>query len=223
MSYDQVINNLSLYYSDTTITSGITLSHWNRVLYDVDASAGNIVITLPPQPSATNLMERGSLFFRRLDASTNTVTVVANLQGNITNVPLYPETGDVHWFMGVSDTQLFDDTFHFILSSKTDSSLVSVVTTSSNYTANPYDHLINVDASGGSVTITVPLAINQSKYVSWKTFSVIKTDTTSNPVIIQTTFPDTFSNGATSIQTKVPFHRIDLTALPGSVDVYVIS
>lgn len=222
MAYDQVINNLSLNYQTASIVANTTLTAWNRNLYDVDASAGNITVTLPPLPSPTNTMERGSLFFRRLDGSLNTVTIVATLQGVTTNITLRNDNSQIHWFLGVADDGLYDDTFYIILTSNVDGTLIDTLSTNANYSINPFDRTISVDASAGDVTVTLPLAITVSSYTKWKKFTVRKTDTTYNRVIINTTFPDTFVDGSTSMNTRVPWHAIDFIGVPGSQDLYIV-
>lgn len=109
MAYLSVVNNLSMYYSLSPITSDTVLDKWNRTFYDIDARAGDILITLPPIPTPANLLDSGSLMFRRIDTSGNTVQLRYTLD-NITYY-LYNVEADVtytHWIMSVNDPT-FDD------------------------------------------------------------------------------------------------------------------
>lgn len=69
-----------------------------------------------------------------------------------------------------------------------------VVAKTAAYTVNSEDHWIRVDTSGGAVTITIPLAIDNPH----RKIGVIKTTSDANAVTIARTSTDTF-NGATSL------------------------
>ena len=109
MTYLSVVNNLSMYYALNPILSDITLDQWNRTFYDIDASAGNIVVTLPPVPSPSNLLQSGSLMFRRTDGSSNSVQLRYTFDG--ATYYQYNIEADVtytHWVMSINDPT-FDD------------------------------------------------------------------------------------------------------------------
>lgn len=88
MTSTSIIDNNSWNFLGTIFASR-TFSRWNRDLWLVDATAGNIVITLPAAPDVnTNKIDSGSFAFRRIDSSSNTVTFIAGApSGNITFKP----------------------------------------------------------------------------------------------------------------------------------------
>jgi hypothetical protein len=86
------------------ILSDTTLTQWNRTYYDIFASTGNITITLPAVPDIFNDSESGLLCFIRADSDiSNTVTIVANIDGLPKNIPIYPNPNAVHRFRTIYD------------------------------------------------------------------------------------------------------------------------
>ena len=69
----------------------------------------------------------------------------------------------------------------------------SVTTKTGNYTATTSDEVILVNASGGSVTITLPTAVGNTNL-----YTIKKTDSSSNSVIIATTSSQTIDGGTTA-------------------------
>lgn len=81
-----------------------TLAQWNRTYYDIFTTTGNITITLPAVPDIFNDVESGLLCFRRVDSNmTNTVTIVADIGGFPTDIPIYPNPNAMHKFRSVYD------------------------------------------------------------------------------------------------------------------------
>ena len=98
-----IAENDSWNYGDT-ISNNITLTQWNRTYHPINALNNNITITLPPTPDPSNSVESGLLCFVRSDFSmTNTVTIVANIGGFPTNIPIYPNSNAVHRFRTMYD------------------------------------------------------------------------------------------------------------------------
>ncbi len=77
---------------------------------------------------------------------------------------------------------------------------VQVVSKSADYTASAGDYVILVDASGGSVTITLPAASG----VSGRVYYIKKTDSSGNSVIIDGNAAETI-DGATTISTTTQY------------------
>jgi hypothetical protein len=96
-----VETNLSMYYSGV-LTSGVVLEFWNRRFYDVDCSSGNISITLPPLPSATTTNTSGSIMIRRVDSSSNTLTIKWNVNSMNHSLNI-GDTVNTYWFMALND------------------------------------------------------------------------------------------------------------------------
>lgn len=100
-----IAENDSWNYGDI-ISNNITLTQWNRTYYPINALNNNITITLPPTPDPSNPVESGLLCFTRNDYNmTNTVTIVANIGGFPTNIPIYPNSNAIHKFRTVYDPQ----------------------------------------------------------------------------------------------------------------------
>jgi len=70
------------------------------------------------------------------------------------------------------------------------------VAKTSNYTATEYDHWIDVDATSGAVTITLP-AVATAR--NGKEYIIRKTDTTVNPVIIDGNSSETIESDTTQV------------------------
>lgn len=120
MSYDPIVNNLSLDYQEDLILADTTLTSWKRQLFDCSSASvtAGITVTLPPMPTTLNRVERGSLFFRRIDAfGDRPLYISAVMNGTQVNVPLDCTPNTVHWFCAVADTALFNNTFYFKLCS----------------------------------------------------------------------------------------------------------
>lgn len=67
-------------------------------------------------PSSVNVIERGSLFFRRIDSNgDNWVYISAIINGTQQNIPLDCNPNTVHWFCAVADPTLANNTFYFRL------------------------------------------------------------------------------------------------------------
>lgn len=116
MSYNPITENLSFNYQDAAILSDFTVSAWNKQLYDVIATDGNITITLPGNPIGNNIIEPGSIFFRRLDTvGANTVTVIAVINGTQKFINIPPGSEVVHWFVSVFDGSFGSTSFYFQL------------------------------------------------------------------------------------------------------------
>jgi hypothetical protein len=77
------------------------------------------MITLPANPDGFNVIEQGSIFFRRLDTvAARKVTVVAVINGTMRNIDLPIGTDVVHWFLSVFDGGFGSTTFYFQQSSQ---------------------------------------------------------------------------------------------------------
>jgi hypothetical protein len=172
--------------SFTTVAATATLTGIFDV-YFVDATAGNIVLTLPP---AEDLLLGRSLTFKRTDNTANTVTVL----------PDGSETIDGAASIVVTNT----DIVSVMISSLTGwrSFQASGAASSTSFTTLAADATITgafdtyfIDATLGNVTVTLPLAASLpvSRNINFK-----RTDTTFNTVTITRAGADTI-DGATSI------------------------
>lgn len=100
MGNSSIVENHSLIYSDTVITANTTLTVWNRTFYTVNATAGNITITLPNTPKSSNTVERGTLVFQRTDATANVVQISGEING-LSQLITIPTGNDSHWFTSI--------------------------------------------------------------------------------------------------------------------------
>lgn len=96
-----VETNLSMYYSGI-LTSGQVLQFWNRRFYDVDCTLSNISITLPPLPSAITTNTSGSIMIRRIDNTSNSLTIKWNVGGMNRSLNI-SDTVNTYWFMALND------------------------------------------------------------------------------------------------------------------------
>jgi hypothetical protein len=128
-------------------------------------SAASVATAATSVAAATSANTPNTLVKRDGSGNFSAGIISANLSGNVTGGTI---TGLIHT-TGLQRT----------VTSKT-----------TNYTATLNDDLIEVDASGGSVTITLPLASTANVY------TVVKTDNSANTVVIVPSFGDTISGFA---------------------------
>jgi len=144
-----------------------------------------------------------------------TVTTNANLTGPITSVgnttSVAAQTGSGTTFVmsnspalvgsptaptataGTNTTQIATTAFVTSAIAGTSSNAHTVVTKTSNYTATTADEVILVDATNGSVTITLPTAVGNVNM-----YDIKKIDTSANQVTIATTSSQTIDGGSSA-------------------------
>jgi hypothetical protein len=94
------------------------MTTWDRTLYSIAATTGNVTITLPPLPDTSNLLERGTILFRRVDSTANLAFISAIIGGVQQNIPI-PVGNDIYWFVSVlMSRDGFNDTLFSKLSAK---------------------------------------------------------------------------------------------------------
>lgn len=151
MTYNPITENLSFDYQQNLLLSDTTLTSWKRQLYDVSAASGSITITLPSNASDLNLLEVGSLFFRRLDTvEANTVTIAAVIGGTNRFIKIPINTEVVHWFCCAYDGGVGSAAFYFKLNSSdvdnqarvSKDPAVTVSTSNLNVAVNTYIGLV---------------------------------------------------------------------------------
>lgn len=100
MGYNPLVDNLGVNWEDDFIFTSKTLAVWNtRSLYSLAAPvSGSLTITLPALPDTNNLLECGSIFFRRVDANVSTVVTIQAIIGGVSKAINVPVGTDVHWF-----------------------------------------------------------------------------------------------------------------------------
>jgi hypothetical protein len=81
----------------------------------------------------------------------------------------------------------------------------SVVSTSGNYTATVNDSVIVVNASGGSVTVTLPAAAT----AKGRMYNIKKTDASANSLVIDGNASETI-DGALTLTTTTQYHSFTL-------------
>jgi len=98
-----IVNNDSMEFRGK-ITSGLTINDWKRAMYEIDGTTGGFTVTLPAFPTTTNLVESGSIYFRRVDGVwANKVYVVVNINGFPTNVEIPAYFNGYYRFYSVLD------------------------------------------------------------------------------------------------------------------------
>jgi len=81
----------------------------------------------------------------------------------------------------------------------------AVVSKTANYTITTDDHTVLCDATSGNITITLPAATS-----SQREFCIVKTDNTSNTVVVDGNSSETI-NGATTITLSSQYDAITIT------------
>lgn len=140
------------------VTSSVTLLSTDQIIL-VDATAGNIIITIPTASS-------GSFAWNiwRIDNSSNTVTLVRS--GTDTG------TGpNVLTSAGTSISVASDGTsrVHFI-SSGSVGAMTEIRTVTANATLQDSDEILQVDTTSGNITITIPAASGSER--GWNVINI---------------------------------------------------
>ena len=182
--------------------SFITVSATGTVngVYDVqfvDASAGNITLTLP---AASSLLLGRNLIFKRIDLSGNTVTVQragADTIDGLTSLTV--DNNSTVVIMNVSLTAWRS----FNLAGSVDSSTFTTVSATGSVDGS-FD-VYYVDATAGNVTITLPLG---TAIAVGRSFTFKRIDNTFNTVTVQRAGADTIDGG-----TSVPVEVTDIVGV----------
>ena len=172
-----VINTVSSDYSATI----------NDNIIQVNAIGGPISITLPTPSLVT-----GKIFYiQKIDASTNTVTVVGTINGQ-SNFIIHDQWELISIY---SDGTQYELIAHTILAN------VTITTQNSDYSVQNTDGVVRGDASSGDITLTLPSASS----VTGRIYYFIKIDSSVNTVIIAGTI-----NGASNFILTNQYQAISL-------------
>ena len=206
---------LARYGRDTIVVSGsISIARWDGNAWLCDCSSSPLDVTLPLAMD-TNL---ASELFIKTDNSSNALTIHPasgqTIQGGSSWVVNNKNESCTVFNDGTTDVKVVSS----VLSkypSISDITTVSYKFINSNYTAVSTDSFIGVDASGGGVTVTLPLASSLSSASLGKFFTIAKTDNTANAVYIQTSGSEqigTMPTLSSSILINTPYTSRDLIA-----------
>jgi hypothetical protein len=165
-----------------TITADDALTDDDNFIL-VDATGGNIVVTLP-DPTAYDKV----LYIKRIDASANTVTIEGNAAEDIDGSATL--TLDAQW----SGTAVGSNGTDWFQIGGGGSSSVDVQTVTGNYSVLAGDAVILGNATGGSLTVTLP------NPATWRgILRIKKIDSSVNTVTIDGNGAETIDGAATYV------------------------
>jgi hypothetical protein len=162
----------------------------------MDATAGALVVTLPPAADAEPHVFR----VKKTDSSANTVTVQRAGSDTIDGATSKILTDQYDLVALVSDRSSAWHVLH-------DSILEHIRSKSAGYTMLDSDHNVLVDATAGAVAITLPSAASADSHI----FRVKKIDVSANVVTVQRAGSDTI-DGATSKPLSAQYELISLVS-----------
>jgi hypothetical protein len=141
-------------------------------------------------------------------AANQQVTFVGNLGtivpvGTTTQRPSSPAQGTFRFNSSINALEFYDGTYWNILYATT-RNVQSVRTITANYTVTSQDSVILVDASGGSVTITVPALL------SGTTIVIKKKDLSSNAVVLQSSVIGATFDGQSSLSITIDYNSVSV-------------
>lgn len=176
------------------------------ILYAIDCTGGNVVVNLPAISGLT-LSDPWSIGLKKIDASTNTVTINRNgtdtIDGSTSLILADQNAGCVL----VPDTDPSPDRWTAMLFGASTSDAQSITTKTANYTLTSADDVVFANANAGAFTLTLPLASSNAG----KVFMIKKTDDTANAVNLARTSSDLI-DGETSQSIIIPKTALSLVS-----------
>lgn len=204
---------VSMTAGSQTATSGTGIGFaFNRSISPTSGSANFIYSTANPSINQTG-GANGSITL--WEANPTMTSVIGTIYGFRSRIVSGPTGGGVSWNVfadGTANNSLVGNTVIGSTTAATSKLTVTGsfgttgVTVTANTTLDSTNRVVEVDASGGSVTITLPTAVG----ISWREYIIKKIDSSINTVTVATTSSQTIDG----ITTKV------LSIQYASVDVY---
>jgi len=191
----------------TVTTTPTDLANTSSTFVSVDATAGNIALSLPAANSTSGTPNSGRvIYIEKIDSSTNTVTISragADTIGSVgaTSIVLTTQGACVMLVGSGTTWKLVPNTF------AADSLQLKTVS-STPYTAVFSDYAVEVDATAGAFTFNLPAANAVPK--GWQ-LKVKKIDASANAVTVTRAGADTIE-GANTAALAAQWNSVNLTS-----------